>query len=325
MIEQLLPNMYKIEIPLPKNPLRVTNSYFIKGKERNLLIDTGFNQEECKVAMDQAIKELDISLENTDIFITHIHGDHSGLAGYLSRPENKVYTGGYTAKSLMGDKGATLETFYYDLLRESGLEGITLLDHPGYTYASDPLEKVNIVRDGEILEVGEIKLQCIETSGHAPDHFCLYDEEQEILYSGDHILGKITPNNTIWDTPSTITRDYLGEYLSTLDKIAALKIKTIYPAHRFIIENPYQRIEELKDHHGKRLENILEILGKESMTGAQVASKMKWDLTIKSWEDFPPAQKIFATGEALAHLTHLVFENVLTKELRDGIVYYSRA
>lgn len=324
MIEQLLPNVYRIEIPLPKNPLKVTNSYFIKGRDRNLLIDTGFNQEECRMAMDQAIKELGIFLENTDLFITHIHGDHSGLAKYLSRPDNKIYTGEYTANSLVQDKGAALETFYDTLLKESGLVGIRLTDHPGYTYASDPLESVAIVRDGDILEVGDIKLQCIETSGHAPDHFCLYDQEREILFSGDHILGKITPNNTIWDTPWSITRDYLGEYLKSLDKIAALKIKTIYPAHRFIIENPYERIEELKAHHQKRLENILEILGNESMTGAEVASKMKWDLAIKGWEEFPPAQKLFATGEALAHLTHLVIKNILTKELRDGVVYYSR-
>ncbi len=67
MIEQLRENIYRIEIPLPKNPLKALNSYFIRGRERNLLIDTGFNQDECRSAMDQAVQELEFSMENTDI------------------------------------------------------------------------------------------------------------------------------------------------------------------------------------------------------------------------------------------------------------------
>lgn len=60
------------------------------------------------------------------------------------------------------------------------------------------------------------------------------------------------------------------------------------------------------------------------MTAAQVASKMDWDLDIKDWDQYPKAQKIFATGEALSHLSHLVCKGVLRKELRDGVVYYFR-
>jgi len=47
MIEQVLPDLFRIEIPLPNSPLRSLNSYLIKGKERFLIIDTGMNREEC--------------------------------------------------------------------------------------------------------------------------------------------------------------------------------------------------------------------------------------------------------------------------------------
>lgn len=48
MIEKILPNLYKIEIPLPRNPLKALNCYVFKDKERNLIVDTGFDREECR-------------------------------------------------------------------------------------------------------------------------------------------------------------------------------------------------------------------------------------------------------------------------------------
>ena len=44
MIEEVLPNLYKMEIPLPRNPLKAVNSYVIKNNERNLMIDTGMGR-----------------------------------------------------------------------------------------------------------------------------------------------------------------------------------------------------------------------------------------------------------------------------------------
>ena len=199
MIDQVVPGIFKIEIPLPNNPLKATNAYYIKGNDRNLLIDTGFNRSECKLAMEQAINQLGIIMECTDVFITHIHGDHSGLAGYLSRPDNRIYTGQYCANSLVGKKEGGLDTFYDELLKQSGLPNYDISIHPGYTYASDIIKEVTVVQDGDALKIGEFNFQCLETSGHAPDHFCLYEPERKILFSGDHILGKITPNNTICD------------------------------------------------------------------------------------------------------------------------------
>jgi glyoxylase-like metal-dependent hydrolase (beta-lactamase superfamily II) len=326
MIEEVFRNIFKIEIPLPQNPLRFLNSYFIRGRERNLLIDSGFNRPECREAMDRAILDIGFSMVDTDIFVTHLHGDHSGLSAYLSRPENTIRTGVYTARYLTtGEGGAQFEGFVI----QSGLAamGISPYDksvHPGYKYASGLVSRAGTVADGDIVQVGDLSLLCIETSGHCPDHMCLYEPEQKILFSGDHILGTITPNISIWNIPWELKVDYLGSYLKNLDKIAALETDLVLPGHRSVLKDCRKRIEELKIHHKNRLNSILEILGDKKMNGAEVASKMKWDLKANSWEEFPPAQKFFATAEALSHLAHLGFQNVLVKELRDGVVYYSR-
>ncbi|ATW27435.1 MBL fold metallo-hydrolase [Candidatus Formimonas warabiya] len=326
MIEKVYHNIYKIEIPLPNSPLKATNAYFIRGKGRNLLIDTGFNRSECLDAMKKGIQEIEFSMENTDLFITHIHADHSGLAGHLATPATNVYCGNYCAQALT-DGNSSLLGYYQDYIQQSGLydEGfsIDLSLHPGYKYASDKIPKVNVIKDGDEIEVGDFSFRCIDTTGHAPDHMCLYEPKHRLLFSGDHILGKTTPNNTIWDAPWAITYDYLGAYLRNLDKIAALEIEVALPGHRMILRDCHQRIEELKMHHQNRLGNILEILGKEKMNGVEVASKMKWDIRAKSWTEFPPEQKIFATGEALSHLTHLVFRDILVKEMCHGVVFYS--
>ena len=47
MLTEVAKNIYKQVVPLPNNPLREINVYFILG-EKNLMIDTGFNRPECE-------------------------------------------------------------------------------------------------------------------------------------------------------------------------------------------------------------------------------------------------------------------------------------
>ena len=326
MLEQVRENLFRIEIPLPRNPLKALNAYFLRGHDRNLLIDTGFNQEECRKAMDQAKEEIGFSMQDTDIFITHCHSDHAGLAGYLAEPETRIFTGDYTAQGISRQHDWFKN--FDDLVRQGGLLDMGLTQdpatHPGYRYRTGEIniDNITIVQDGTIITVGGYNLKCILTTGHAPDHICLYEKNHKILFSGDHILGSITPNNTIWDIPWEIKIDYLDEYLKSLAKIETLDIELTLPGHREILMDCYKRIQELRTHHEKRLHNVLGIMGEKAMTAAQVASKIDWNLDVKNWEEFPVAQKIFATGEALSHLSHLVCKGVLSKELQNGVVYY---
>src|SRR5512137_1111777 len=91
MIDEVWPQIFRTEIPLPANPLRAINSYLIKGKDRFLMIDTGMNRPECLEAMNASLKELRADLEKTDFFVTHLHADHLGLISELARPSSRVY------------------------------------------------------------------------------------------------------------------------------------------------------------------------------------------------------------------------------------------
>lgn len=91
MVEEVFSDIYRMEIPLPDNPLRAVNSYVIKGDGRYLIIDTGMNRAECRKAMDAGLNALAVDLSCADFFITHLHADHFGLVSDLAGESAKIY------------------------------------------------------------------------------------------------------------------------------------------------------------------------------------------------------------------------------------------
>lgn len=322
MIEQIVNNIYKIEIPLSDTPLRSANIYLVKGDQRNLLIDTGFCEQECLDAIHNAMDQLKFSMDNTDIFVTHVHSDHCGLAGTLQSEHTKIYCSEYTSFALTEGNHDKLWGYFDEMMLQSGLTCINLEDHPGYAYGSEMARDVILVHDHDVIRVGEFEFTCLETPGHAPQHMCLFERNQKILFAGDLILGKITPNNTIWNTPWQIKEDALGDYFDSLNKIYKLDIELTLTGHRELVLDCKKRIRELQEHHKDRLNEIVKILVNGRQSGAQVASQMNWRIRANSWDEFPNPQKIFATGEALSHLIHLQFNNIVESELCNGVVYY---
>lgn len=45
------------------------------------------------------------------------------------------------------------------------------------------------IGDGEVLEVGALKLDSLYTPGHAPGHLALYLEDQGLVFSGDALFA----------------------------------------------------------------------------------------------------------------------------------------
>lgn len=302
MTEEVLLNLFRIQIPLPKNPLKFLNSYVIKGPERNLIIDTGLNREECLEAMQGGLSQLGVDLANTDFFITHLHADHFGLVSrlvtdtgtiYFNRPDSEVIEawGGWEVMIDYGGRSG----FPEDELRAA------LQNHPGYKYGSQWVPELSILEEDDQINIGDYRFRCVETPGHTRGHICLYEPAKRILVSGDHILNDITPNIQCWSD----REDPLKDYLASLDKVYELGVDLVLPGHRRLFRNFKERIQELKHHHHRRADEVLWILRKGPRTAFEVASEMTWDITYESWDLFPISQKWFATGEAIAHLRYL--------------------
>jgi glyoxylase-like metal-dependent hydrolase (beta-lactamase superfamily II) len=320
MIEKIRPNFFRIEIPLPNSPLKTLNSYVIRSAERNLIVDTGLNRDECLDAMQAGLNELNLELAKTDFFITHLHADHFGLIGrlatdtsiiYFNRPETELIEawGGWAPMIDYAGKNG----YPQDDLRAA------LESHPGHKFASDWVPETSVVDNGDEIRVGEYLLKCVFTPGHSKGHMCLYEPDQKILIAGDHILGDITPNIQCWSD----TDNPLKNYLKSLDKVRQLDIELTLPAHRRLLKNPDARIKEIIGHHNSRLNEVVTILDDGPQHAYQVASRMTWDLDADSWDAFPQAQKWFATGEAIAHLRYLEEEGQTTRELKDNVIRYN--
>ena len=148
---------------------------------------------------------------------------------------------------------------------------------------------------------------------------CLYEPNKKIFLAGDHILNDITPNIQLWSDEW----NPLMEYLASLDKVNELDIELVLPGHRGIFKSCKERIQELKHHHQKRLDEIISILGKGKKNAFQVASQMSWDIICDSWDKFPFSQKWFATGEAIAHLKYLREKGTIRREMRRQRIVFS--
>jgi len=308
MVEEVSPNIYRIEIPLPGSPLKALNAFVLKSLDRFLIVDTGWNREECLSAMLSGLRELKVDLNKSDIVITHLHADHSGLVGELVRKGTRVYLGEADASIVLLIREKAEERLH-DLWGAYLSHGFpepelrkAMDNHPGFRYGLSSPIPFDTIRNGDVIRFGDQALTCISTPGHSPGHMCFYDPRKKILFSGDHILFDITPNITRWPE----MEDSLHQYISSLRKVYGLEVSLVLPGHRSVMKDHRKRIDELIAHHESRLEEAVRALERGEKTAWEVAPHLTWDVTFRSWDLFPPAQKWFALGETIAHLRHLV-------------------
>jgi len=298
-------NIYQLNIPLPGSPLREIHTYLIKGKKRNLLVDTAFNTDQCETSLLDQMKALGVSPENTDLFITHMHVDHSGLAARMKREGNRVYASEADAELIRRFQ----QPEHWDWLKKNnvwcGVPAQYALDPRQHVaYQKRPQQQVDfsIVKEGDVLPYGGYQFKVIDLAGHTPGQVGLWDEQTKILLSGDHILEKISPNITVWDR----RHNYLKIFCENLIKVKNLKPQMLCSAHGPAIEHINTRIDQLLTHHQERLNDIEAIVAERGVpsTAYDVALRMIWS-SGKRFEELPPQQNWFASSETLAHLLAL--------------------
>ncbi len=324
MIEEIRPGLHRVVVPLPGNPLKEINSYVLTSSDRNLIIDTGMKRPECQEVLEAGLDEIGVDLERTDFIATHLHADHAGLVSTLIRSGSRAFMGTLDAQVMKLDfaditkviplrEYAVRSGFPAEEVRKS------LHNHPGNKYSGERVVDYTPLEGGEVFEVGAYRLEVVATPGHTNGHIALYEPEKKLFFSGDHVLGDITPNIQAWSDE----HDPLATYLSSLAKVDGLDVELCLPGHRSLIEDFGQRVAELVEHHRLRANEVISILTGERKTAYQTAGEMSWDIVARSWEDFPIMQRWFATGEAIAHIRYVEQKGLIQREMSDGQVLYS--
>jgi glyoxylase-like metal-dependent hydrolase (beta-lactamase superfamily II) len=323
----------KIDVPFA---VKFVSLYLFKLNGKNILIDSGLNMGNWKKKFFLAFDKLNISVRDIDYcIITHMHTDHIGLIKILKKknPEIKILMHDITHEILKwetnNDNLNELEQearvmanqlIKYGISKEQGDNVVQFfMFWPRFLQYQKP---DIIVHDGDIIFEN---LEIIWTPGHSFGHICIFDKKRKFLFSGDHILSRITPHIGNFIIPASMSEKYkdqdfnniLKHYLTSLDKIDSLMPTIIFPAHQEIIYNPHERILQIKEHHRKRLQDISELIKENPLTAYRISQ-------IHFGEDLDEMNSYMALSEVLSHLFYLEADGKVNKIEKNGkLLYYT--
>ena len=295
--EEVAKNIFRIPVVLPGSPLRELNSYLVKDPAGSLLIDTGFYLDACRKALFRGLNELGVDPHTVDIFLTHMHPDHAGLAAEIIGKGKRIFISEIDHLILFPTASETKSHpgKFVDRLHETGMPAELIVEVKKLTRRIVIPKNVQftIVQDGEILCAGGYSFRCVLTPGHTPGHMCLWEQDKRLMFTGDHVLFDITPNITAW----AYVRDSLGDYLNSLKAVSKYPVEFAFPGHRKP-GNFHVRIRQLLQHHQTRLAEVEELVRQEpGSTVYEIAGQMSWNIQAGNWAEIPLQQKIFDMGE----------------------------
>lgn len=324
----IAPGVHILEIPMSGSSLNHLNAYLLEGRDGCILIDVGWNKPDSFEVLRSGINRLGFAFSDiSKIIITHVHPDHFGLAGrvkqlagraklIIHRWEAEVIESRYITFANLQDKMTSL-------LERHGIPAAELvalrsasmpvLEFVTYTFPDE------VLYGGEIISNGTHELEVIWTPGHSPGHICLYEARHRLLFTGDHILPRITPNISYHVQSGD---DPLGSYLSALRKLEKLPVEKVLPAHEQIFYELSERVRALVSSHQQRADEIVSITGNELKNAYEIASRVKWRSGSLPWSKIPALHKRGAILETIAHLEYLRWQGRIDKQASSDQVLY---
>lgn len=306
---------------MSRNPLGKTFSYLLL--ESNTLIDTGVPTEKAYQGLIMQLKGYGMKPYDIErVIITHLHNDHIGLVEKLREYGAEIWAGA-AAKTRQEIMIKEWKNLYENTLQELNLFGGSKyksnITRNKYVFKSDvkPMPVDRYLVDGENIVLGDLTFEVIWTPGHSYEHICLLNQAQRIMFSGDHILPKITSHVALH---SYWIHDPLREYLTSLTKVENLDVEIILPGHEWIFNDLKPRIDQLNIHHRNRLNEMKVTLEDGPQTVYDISGKVHWES--RPWPQMKFWTKRMAAAETYAHLVYLKNKNEIIEELVDKTYYY---
>ena len=207
-------------------PLMRCNIWHVRGRDRDLLIDTGMGI----VSLREAARHL---FEKPVIAVaTHTHADHIG--GHFEFEDCLVHRLEADRLSHPAERGtlrgAEFPPDYHAMLREAGYtvddDLITALPHEGYDLASyrlRPATPTRLVEEGSAVDTGDRRFEVLHLPGHSPGSIGLWEAASGTLFSGD----------AIYDGPllDQLGHSNVADYIKTMRRLRELPVRVVHAGH----------------------------------------------------------------------------------------------
>jgi glyoxylase-like metal-dependent hydrolase (beta-lactamase superfamily II) len=161
--------------------------------------------------------------------------------------------------------------------------------------AVDAIEHVTPASDGEDVDLGGRRVRLKWTPGHTDYHAVLVDGAERLLFSGDHVLPRITSNVGLYPYSRD---DPLGDFLDALRAVRTLPVSRVLPAHGDPFDDLAGRVDQILAHHEDRLRATLDAIG-DAERDAYAVCRTLFPVLRSAHEER------FALAETLAHLRYL--------------------
>src|SRR5438270_13316358 len=319
-LNEIAEGIFELRLPIPFEDGLVNVFLFVDGAQADLL-DCGMNSEDSLALIRSALDELG-GKRLRKLVVTHIHPDHYGAAGVLAGPGDADLYLHRLEVPLVNPRYVELEHLVAEVRRYLLVNGVPEDEAEVLSNSQRALSEVvapaepAVQLDGaETMTLGRTEVRVEWTPGHSPGHICLYAAESGLLFAGDHMLPDLSPN--IGLHPQS-TPDPLHEYLEGLRRWAAHRPPLILPSHGRPSHDAEAPVEIRAAPHRRRLDRIVEIIGREEKSGWQVALDL-WGPRDNFYE------KRLALQEGLAHLQALAVEGRVGKSVTPASVRWRSA
>lgn len=242
-----------------------TNSYLI-GDQTLCLLDPGPRDSEQLASFLAAIGDRRLAY----ILVTHTHGDHS--PGALALQEA-------TGAELVG------------------------LPAPIPVGHDTTFQPTRAWRHGDRIDCNEYTVRLIHTPGHVSNHICYLLEDDQLLFTGDHVLQGTTPVILPPDGD-------MGDYLDSLRALQSEPLRALAPGHGSVMTDPQGELANLIAHRLRREAKIVAGLG-------QIGSCTLDALVLNVYDDVAPHLLPWAKKTLLAHLLKLQREGRVHEDADD--------
>lgn len=321
---QVAPGVHWIRLPLPF-ALDHINVWALQDGDGWALVDTGTRTDGVVAAWEGLLDKPPLQGPLTRVLVTHMHPDHIGMAGWLTRK--------YGAPLWISRlEYLSCRTLVADTSREAPPDAVRFLLEAGWNREAIDMYRARFggfgkmiytlpdsfrrLEDGLVLQIGAHRWEVVTGSGHSPEHACLYCAELKLLISGDQVLPRISSNVSVH--PTEPEANPMADWLASLDKLQA-RIPDdvlVLPAHNECFHGLHARIGRLRDSQHAALQRLRDALQQprkvvdlfETLFGRAIApSSSNYHL---------------ATGETLACLNFLIQRGEAQRQVSGEVAWY---